>query len=52
MRLKNIIFKAAVIIALAAVVWFCLGKFNIIAKDNYGSGQSERSARHESIENI
>ena len=49
MRLKEIIPKLLIIVAVGAIIWYGLGAFNDTADDNYGKGQDERSSYHESI---
>lgn len=52
MRLKEIIPKLLIIVAVGAAIWYGLGKYSDTADDNYGKGADERTSYHESIEKI
>lgn len=49
MRLKGIIIKVVVIIAIGALVWYGLGKFNNIADDNYSPAIDKQSSQFEDV---
>lgn len=52
MHLKDIIIKAAVIVAIGAIAWYGLGLFNQTAEDNNSVAEDHRTSQHERIENM
>lgn len=52
MHLKDIIIKAAVIVAIGAIAWYGLGLFNQTAEDNNSAAEDHRTSQHERIENM
>ena len=52
MRLKDILIKCAIIVAIGAIVWYGLGKFNNTADENASTAIGERTSQHERVEKL